>query len=238
MFEIKNLCKSYGNLEVFKDFNISIESNKVTCILGASGCGKTTLLNIIGGLLTADRVQLLGFENKTFSYIFQEPRLLEWKTVRENVEFAVRDVYDDKIRRDMIDKYLEIVELKGFAEYYPTQLSGGMKQRTSIARAFAYPSDILLMDEPFGAIDVKLKLSVIEAFTKLWEEDRRTVIYVTHEIDEALMLADTVCLISPMNPRVEFVCNIDIPIRERKYRDERLEGVSRQVYSRVCDLFA
>lgn len=234
MLKIRNLTKGFGTLEVFRNFNISIEENMITCIIGPSGCGKTTLLNIIGGLLKADGIDINAFENKTFSYVFQEPRLLEWKTVRENVEFAVRDVYEERIREDKVAKYLEIVEMKDFASYYPGQLSGGMKQRTSIARAFAYPSEVLLMDEPFHSLDVKLKLSVIDAFARLWEEDRRTVVYITHDIDEALMLADRVCLLSPLKEGAEFEYMVDIPRREREYRDTRLESISREIYGRIC----
>jgi len=192
--EIRKLGKSYGKQTVFENFNIKFEDNVVNCILGASGCGKTTLLNIISGLEDYDYGEIIGTEGKNFSYIFQEPRLLDWYTVRENMEFVMNPlgISDSKER---IDRYLRITGLDRFSLYFPDQLSGGMKQRLSIARAFAYPGKIMLMDEPFKGLDVKLKKELTDEFITLWKEDRRTVLFVTHEPREALMTADNIHII-------------------------------------------
>jgi len=187
--EIKNLYKSYEDLVICKDFNITFEEKKITGILGPSGCGKTTLLNIIAGLEEYQSGSIKGIEGKTFSYIFQEDRLLPWSTVKENIRFVLDSIYHDQKAEKVANQYIDMVGLKEYADYYPRQLSGGMKQRVAIARAFAYPADILLMDEPFKGLDLELKTGLIQSFLKLWSQDRRTVVFVTHDMNEALSFA-------------------------------------------------
>ena len=136
---IKKINKSYQAISVFNDFNLEIEANNITCILGPSGIGKTTLLNIICGLTSPDYGDISDFKEKTFSYIFQEPRLLKWKTVYENIIFVLKDIYPLEESKIITDKLIDIVGLKSFKDYYPDKISGGMAQRVSIARAFAYP---------------------------------------------------------------------------------------------------
>lgn len=193
--EIKYLNKEYGTLKVLNDFNIRFEEEKITSLLGPSGCGKTTLLNIISGLEKYDSGSISGLENKKFSYIFQEDRLLPWSSVEENIQFILKRDYPQSEIIKITDKYLKMVGLEQYRHYYPRQLSGGMKQRVVIARAFAYPSDILLMDEPFKGLDMELKMNLIKSFISLWEKDKRTVIFVTHDIDEAMMLADYIFIL-------------------------------------------
>jgi len=193
LLKIRNLNKSYQENKLFENFNIEIKENTISCILGPSGCGKTTLLNIINHTVNADSAILEGFENKIISYIFQEPRLLPWKTVKENISFVIKNL---DIKEETVDKYIRLVELEKFANYYPSKLSGGMRQRVSIARAFAYPSDIILMDEPLKALDIKLKLNLIKSFKRIWQFDKRTVVFVTHDIDEALLLGNEIFVFS------------------------------------------
>jgi len=197
---IKNLFKSYPLIPVFDDFNIEVKINNITCILGPSGIGKTTLLNIICGLTNYDSGDITDFNKKTFSYIFQEPRLLKWKTVYENIFFVLKDIFPDEKSKKVTDKVIDIVGLKSFKDYYPDKISGGMAQRVSIARAFAYPSEILLMDEPFKSLDIKLKKKLIDSFLYLWEIDKRTVIFVTHDIDEAAYLGDDIFTLKETRP--------------------------------------
>jgi NitT/TauT family transport system ATP-binding protein len=192
--EIKGLGKKYDKHIIFRDFDITFKDNVINCILGASGCGKTTLLNIISGLDKYDQGEILGVENTTFSYIFQEPRLLDWYTVEENMWYVMGGMDRDAALL-RISRYLDVTGLTKFKTYYPGQLSGGMKQRLSIARAFAYPGKVLLMDEPFKGLDIRLKRELTDEFIKLWKEDKRTVLFVTHEPEEALMMADNIHII-------------------------------------------
>lgn len=186
--KVEHLYKKLGELEVFSDFSICFEEGKITCILGPSGCGKTTLLNILGGITSPDSGALSGFDGKRFSYIFQDARLLPWKTVRGNIEFVADRGLSASQRSAKVDGLLDRVELSKFADYYPWQLSGGMKQRVSIARSFAIPSDIILMDEPLNGLDAALKRTMIAWFKQIWDSDPRTVIYVTHDEEEAELL--------------------------------------------------
>lgn len=193
---IDNISKGYNGISLYRDFSIEFKEGTITCILGPSGCGKTTLLNMIGGIAAPDKGSFAGFEGKVFSYIFQEPRLLPWKTVRGNIEFVLSRNLPATERKNQADRLIRLVELDGFADYYPSQLSGGMRQRVSIARAFACPSDIILMDEPLKGLDLPLKQNMIRWFNEIWKNDRRTVIFVTHDVDEALLLGNEVVVLS------------------------------------------
>lgn len=212
---INNLYLSYEDYTIFNNFNISVSKNKITCILGPSGCGKTTLLNIISGILKPDKGTLIGFDSTVKSYLFQEPRLLPWKKVYDNIDFVLKNIYPKHERNIIIEKYLKMVDLQDFKYYYPNQLSGGMKQRVAIARAFAYPSNLLLMDEPFKGLDLKTKNIIINEFLKLWADDNRTVIFVTHDIEESLLLADKIYILSKTPTQIIDKFTIDIPKNQR-----------------------
>lgn len=185
MIEIKQLTKTYGNQVIFQKLDLAIPENEITCILGPSGCGKTTLLNLIAGLQPYDEGSILGVTHKKISYIFQDTRLLAWRTAIENIEFVLLSLYSKEKAREIAKYYLDLVGLSAFENYYPDQLSGGMKQRISIARAFAFPSEILLMDEPFIGLDYELKDNLIDEFLNIWKQNKKTVIFVTHERDDA-----------------------------------------------------
>nr|WP_066621989.1 ATP-binding cassette domain-containing protein [Clostridium magnum] len=196
-YEVKliNLCKSYEENTVLDNINMDIQENKITVISGPSGCGKTTLLNIISGVEKKDSGQVILKDN-SISYIFQEDRLIPYLTVYENIAFVLKSTLDKNEMDKIITKYLEMVRLIEFKNKLPSKLSGGMKRRVAIARAFAYKSRLLLMDEPFKGLDDELKTEIIEEFLKLYKKDKRTVILVTHDKEEAKLLGD---IIYPLN---------------------------------------
>jgi NitT/TauT family transport system ATP-binding protein len=197
MISIRGLHKNYEKQILFKDFNLSFEDHKITGILGPSGIGKTTLINLIAGLVNPDSGSIEGIYKQDISYIFQEPRLLPWLTVKENLSFTLKHIYqDESIRDKIIVENLKSVDLIESQNKFPNQLSGGMRQRVAIARAFAYPSQIMIMDEPFKGLDLKMKQSIISVFLDLWAKSQRTVIFVTHDVDEILSIVDTVHIIS------------------------------------------
>ena len=186
--EMKNIIfdgfsKQYVEISVYRDFSLEIGAGKITCLLGPSGCGKTTLLNMLAGLVPYDG----KIENipARVSYIFQEERLLPNLTVKQNITFALGKGADERRIADVLAK----VELSDREDAWPSELSGGQAQRVSIARAFAYPSELILMDEPFSSLDTALKIRLIDVFCNLWREERRTAVFVTHDAEEAYMLA-------------------------------------------------
>lgn len=188
--KLKNISKKYGNNIIFSNLNLEIKEEKITVILGKSGVGKTTLLEIIAGFIK-DYDGEINFESKNhkISYIFQNDVLIPWKTVYQNIEYVLK-----KENYEYIMKYLKFVGLDKFAKYYPKDLSGGMKRRVGIARAFAYSSQYLIMDEPFQFLDIKTKSEILRDFKKLQEIERRTVIFVSHDIDTALKIGDYIVI--------------------------------------------
>lgn len=196
MPELSKISFSFPGLELFRDLSVNFREGDISCILGPSGCGKTTLLNLICELSRPDRGEILGFPKGSFSYIFQETRILPWKTVYENIAFPLIDKTEPALLRTKVEKYIELVELSEWKDEYPSRLSGGMKQRIAIARAFAYPSSTILMDEAFQGLDIGLKKRLFEIFLRSWTEEQRTVIFVTHDLDEALYLGNHIFVLS------------------------------------------
>jgi NitT/TauT family transport system ATP-binding protein len=192
--KLNNISKHYGNNTVFSDFSLDIEDNKITCILGKSGCGKTTLLNILANLTAYEGTT--DVENEKISYIFQNQRLLSNLTVDGNLRYVLKNCNLSQIEIDeQIKEILKLVKLEENSKMYPRQLSGGMAQRVSLARAFVYPSNILLMDEPFKGLDISLKKHIVETFKNLYKTHKKTTVFVTHDIEEALLLGDRVIIL-------------------------------------------
>lgn len=190
--EVKNLKKTFGEKVIFDNFNIKIKENRVNCILGKSGCGKSTFLNMLAQTVSKDLGTINGIDKKSISYIFQEDRLIEWLTVEENINMILKNRYAGEELKVICKKYLSMVAMEKEFKNYPNRLSGGMRQRINIARAFAYPSNLILMDEPFKSLDIKNKLLIMENLKYILEKEKRTVIFVTHDVDEALYLADII----------------------------------------------
>ena len=189
MIRLVNVSKQYDDLIILKDFNINFEKNKITCLFGPSGVGKTTIANIVARIVPVDKGFLDGIGDSLFSYVFQEPRLLKWNNVYDNIDFVLKDVYSLEKRVEIIESYLKMVELNEYKYYKIDALSGGMAQRVSLARAFAYPSHILIMDEPFKGFDFKLKNEMISLFKRMLNLSQRTVIFITHDVEEAINLS-------------------------------------------------
>ena len=184
--EINNLNKSYAEESIFKNFSLQLSDDKINCIIGPSGCGKTTFLNILAGLIEYESGSLNGISKNDISYIFQEDRLIEWLTVKENLQITLKKYYKKSSLDDEIENLLDIVGIKSVEDKYPDELSGGMRQRVNIARAFGKPSKIMLMDEPFKSLDYKLKYTIIDEFKNILNKKKRLVILVTHDLEEAV----------------------------------------------------
>lgn len=178
MISIKDLSKAYGDNVVYSHFNLDIEEGNVLCILGESGCGKSTLLNILAGLTPCEG----DIPKLRTAYVFQEPRLVPNLTVLGNLRLIGAD-------EDAARQMLASVGLDGLASRYPRSLSGGQAQRVALCRAFLFPADLMLLDEPFSSLDLRLKISVMQVFKRLRENKRITALFVTHDVDEALCLA-------------------------------------------------
>lgn len=243
LIETKNLRKEFvldggGRLEAISDASIAINDKEFVCLLGPSGCGKSTWLRIVAGLesATAGEVLYKGAPvtgpGKERGMVFQEYSLLPWRTVADNVslgpEFAGMDA---KRRRELAMDYLARVGLEKFADAKPHELSGGMRQRAAIARALANDPEVLLMDEPFGALDAHTRVLLQRELLKIWEQDRKTVVFVTHSVDEALYLADRIVVMTAHPGRV--LEEIDVPFERPRSRATKGYG---EMAERILEL--
>lgn len=217
IISIKNINKQFNNKVIFEDFNIDFYENQVNCIIGKSGCGKSTLLNIISGIIKNDDEKFETIEKYGVSYIFQDDRLIDWLTVGENITLVVKKLYNKKKCDDLCNKYLSLVGIKEYKNYYPQMLSGGLRQRVNIARAFIYPSKIIIMDEPFKSIDVINKEIIMNNFRKIIENEKRTVLFVTHNIDEALLLSDKIYVLGKSPVEIKKIFDSKDTTKEEVY---------------------
>ncbi|MER9303187.1 ABC transporter ATP-binding protein [Mesorhizobium sp. M0293] len=229
---IAGLHKSFGTgerrKEVLRDINLDLADNEFVSLVGTSGCGKSTLLSIVAGLqdfdagdLSIDGAPILqpGLDR---GVVFQSYTLLPWLTARQNIEFALKAAgYDRATCRRIALEHLELVKLSDSADRYPAELSGGMKQRVAIARALSYRPKMLLMDEPFGALDALTRHQMQELLTQIWEEHRLTVLFVTHDVEEAVYLSDRIVVMGIGPGRITQTFNVDI---ERPRREEVMES--------------
>lgn len=229
-YSLLDIRKSYGDLKVLDGFSLDLAEGKVTAVLGPSGCGKTTMLNILAGLIPPDSGELHGLSEARFGYVFQEPRLVPSLTALENVELVLRAAFDAPERRDRALRLLDAVGLSGSAGLRPRELSGGMRQRVSLARAFAYPADVLLLDEPFQSVDLRTRTGLMDAFLNLQTADPRTVVFVTHEVKEALYLGDIVTVLSDKPARILDRKELLLPRERRRYGSPDLSDVEAALY--------
>jgi NitT/TauT family transport system ATP-binding protein len=220
VLSIKDLHKSFrkddGELVAIEDFNLDIMDGEFVCVLGPSGCGKTTLLRIIAGLEEPTSGKIL-LKNKEITgpgsdrgMVFQEFGLFPWRSVRKNIEFGleIRKIPKEE-RRAISDRYIDLVGLKGFETSHPNELSGGMKQRVGIARALANDPAILLMDEPFGALDAQTRNLMQKELLRIWSEMKKTVVFITHSVDEAVFVADRVVVMSARPGKIKSIFDVE-----------------------------
>ena len=226
---IRNVSKTFRRakstvaVEALRDVSIDIAPNTFVSLVGPSGCGKTTLLRMLNGLIVPDEGEILvgGKPPKPgpqTGFVFQSFRLLPWRTIRDNVAFTVEcagmSVAD---RRERTDHYLDLVGLRRFAESYPNELSGGMKQRAALARALIAEPKYLLMDEPFAALDAQTREFMQIELAKIWSHHKSIVVFVTHSVDEAVLLSDRIVLLRPRPGRVAEVLAVDLPHARSDY---------------------
>lgn len=223
----KNFSFSYPDKEIYKNFNAVFFGGKINVVLGASGVGKTTLLNALTGLSGFDG----EIENmpKNVSYIFQNDRLVKTISVEKNLDFVLKNAIPDKTaRKNAIYDMAKLLEISDVLKRLPTEISGGQAQRVQMARAFLYPSEVMLLDEPFKGLDVSLKTRLIKKFLELWGRDGRTVVLVTHDVYDALLMGDKVFVLSGSPADIVYETELTVEKSERnltdaavtKYRDE------------------
>jgi NitT/TauT family transport system ATP-binding protein len=243
---IRNVTKIYEGkgrpVIALQDVNFSVNKGEFFTIIGPSGCGKSTLLNIISGLdkpttgkVIIDGMEVNGPRPDRVAVVFQDPALYNWRTVLDNVAFGleIRGV-NKKERREKALKYIRLVGLSGFEDKYPTQLSGGMKQRTAIARALCLETEILLMDEPFGALDEQTRLLLGLELTRIWQETKKTIIFVTHSLLEAALLSDRIMIMSARPGRVKNILDVDIP-RPRDPNSREINNIRAMIWEEIKD---
>ena len=216
IFKFESIGKSFKDVLVLSDLSIEAVKEEIVCIIGPSGCGKSTILNIMSGLIKPSCGKAIN-NSKNTSYVFQEDRLLPWKDAYQNIR-----IVNKKSSHEYCMELIEKVGLKGFEGFYPSELSGGMRQRCSIARAFNYEADLLLMDEPFKSLDYNLRIGMIRYLLTLWDSTKKTIVFVTHEIDEALLLGDRVLLLSNRPTKVSREFYLEKPKLARSLTDNDL----------------
>ncbi len=227
MLKLENISKFYENFEIFRGLNCEFEEDKFTVILGPSGSGKTTILNMISGLDKKFSGSIQGLPGEV-SYVFQEDRLLDWKNIEGNLKFVVNNM--DTAFEERMENILRIMGLNEKKHTAVRNLSGGERRRVAIGRAFFYPSKVILMDEALKGLDILLKQNVIKKILEIFELEKKTIISVSHDVDEALLMADRVYVLS--NPPTKIVNRIDIHIEKskRELRDKSLLKYETMIY--------
>ena len=227
MLTLSHLNKSFGGLPVVRDFTLTVHDQEIVALIGPSGCGKSTLLHMISGLRAADSGTISGADG-TLSYMFQTSRLLPWRTVWDNIRLVREDASPAEIQQ-LIDD----VGLSGFESYLPGQLSGGMARRCALARAFHYGGDLLLMDEPFQGLDYGLRMEMLDMMLSVWKKQKQSILFVTHEIDEALTVASRIAVLSGRPASVQEL--ITLPGNEgRDASAPELAEIRRHIIQRIA----
>ena len=248
--KIDNVVKEYvgnkGKTVALNGVSLDIKENEFICVVGPSGCGKSTLLNIIGGLLepTSGAVYLDGKKIEGTGVergvVFQGYALFPWRTVLKNVMFGLEMKRMPKAQAEEIaKKYIKAVGLEGFEHAYPKELSGGMRQRVAIARAYAADPEVLLLDEPFGALDAQTRVQLQSELLNTWEHEKKTCFFITHDVDEAIILAQRVIIMSARPGRIKRIVDIDIPYprTQATKTDPRFLELKTEIWNEVYQEF-
>ncbi len=241
---IKNLTMDYmlqdRVVTALEGINMEIQDGEFLCVVGLSGCGKTTLLNILGGFfkhtegeILLDGKPLSDAERMNRGVVFQEYALFPWRTALKNVEFGLEmKGMSPEEREKTAQKYIELVHLEKFAHLYPHNLSGGMKQRVAVARAYAYEPEFLLMDEPFGALDAQTRENLQEMTIEVWQKTKKTIFYVTHNLSEAVFLADRIIVLAGQPGKIHKEIRVNLP-RPRDTFDPKFIELERETTEAV-----
>lgn len=229
---VEKVSKTYqidkGELRVLDGIDLVCERGEFISIVGTSGCGKSTLLKMIIGLEkpTQGTIQIgervVEKPSIDCGMVFQEARLFPWLTVKENIEFGITGTMSKEERESVVRRHIELVGLSGFEKALPKQLSGGMQQRVSIARALVNCPEILLLDEPFGALDALTRINMQKEVLKLWEQEQKTMVLVTHDIDEAIFLSDRIIVLSSRPGRIMDIVEVQLPRPRERSSDDFL----------------
>lgn len=223
--EVHNLTKKFGDLLVLDDISFNVKKNEFLCIVGPTGCGKTTFLNSLSKLYDITSGEILinkepvNPRKHNLAYIFQEYSNFPWLTIQENVEYGLKVKHIPKdVRKDKADYFIHMVGLDKFRNYYPKQLSASMLQRAAIARAFAVEPELLLMDEPYGQLDIELRFRLEDELIRIWKEVETTVIFITHNIEEAVYLSERILVLTNKPTKIKAEINNNLP-RPRNIAD-------------------
>lgn len=227
MLSIRDVSQILGQRKVLENISFEVRKHEIVALMGPSGCGKSSLLNMISGFLSPD-YGTINYVGENISFVFQDDRLLPWKTVWENIAIVGEEKSDEKEICELIRE----VGLEGFEHYKPSCISGGMKKRCGIARAFYYKSDLLLMDEPFQGLDFCLRQEMIKMLMNVWEKRQHSILFVTHEIDEAFAVAGKIIVLSKSPARV--LSEIQLPpYHERNNKKEQLNRIREQIIEMI-----
>jgi NitT/TauT family transport system ATP-binding protein len=238
--EVKNVSYEYtvdsGRVLAISDINFAVKQSEFVCLLGPSGCGKTTILNILAGLLTPTKGEIrigdapINSSRQNRGVVFQDfAQLFPWRTARHNVEFGLEMRGVDKVTRQKTAlEFLQLVSLDKFADVFPHQLSGGMQQRVAIARSLAYNPQVLLMDEPFAALDAMTRDDMQQLLTDVWQKTKKTIVYITHNVSEAVFLGDRVIVLNAHPGSIKTEIKLDLP-RPRDPLSEEFVTAQREI---------
>ena len=239
---VDHVGHDYGETQVLRDISFTVKHGEIVCIIGPSGCGKSTLLRFIGGLERPDTGQVLAAGDpppgslNPLTYIFQDFALLPWRTVEGNVSLVLEDHgFKGDAARAVIDDVLRRTKLAEFGKAWPRQLSGGMKQRVAIARALSVKPAVMLMDEPLSALDSQTRELLMDDLVELWQRERFSACYVTHNLAEAVRIGHKIVVLSRRPGRIRETIEIDMPLNERADRTAELDPIQRQLWLLMRD---